>query len=195
MSRNVMPFFNRWDWDTSRAFESHFGQNLMDDDFFAPMALTPNYYVRRRPFGRQLSSGLRSPMQLQSQEVVPIVDKFQVMVDVSHFAPEEITVKTMENTVVVTARHEDRADDFGYISRQFSRKYTLPPDVDPLAVTSSLSSEGILTVQAPRKLPELKEGERAVPITMVETPKPKEITVLNETPPQQQQTPSQPQQQ
>lgn len=70
-----------------------------------------------------------------------------MMVDVSHFAPEEIAVKTVDNTIVVTAKHEDRPDDLGFISRQFSRKYLLPKDIDPLTVTSSLSPEGILTIQ------------------------------------------------
>ncbi|CAG2164743.1 unnamed protein product [Oppiella nova] len=192
MSRNIMPFFNRpdrWlDWDTNRIFESHFGSTLTDDDFFAPMAVTPSYYVRRRPFSRQLSGGVSPGVRSvvpQSQELVQS-DKFQVMVDVSHFTPEEITVKTVDNSIVVTAKHEDRADDFGFISRQFSRKYLLPADVDPLAVTSSLSPEGILTVQAPKKQPELKEGERNVPITMAAEsliPQPKEIPVQNETAP------------
>ncbi|CAG2114609.1 unnamed protein product, partial [Medioppia subpectinata] len=209
MSRHIMPFFNRpertnlWDgmgFDTSRIFESHFGSNLTDDDFFAPMAVTPSYYVRRRPFRfvalnqslntqiRQLSGGtspgIRSVVP-QSQELVQS-DKFQVMVDVSHFTPEELTVKTVDNTIVVTAKHEDRADDFGFISRQFSRKYLLPVDIDPLTVTSSLSPEGILTLQAPRKQPELKEGERNVPISLSESspiPQPKEIPVVNETAP------------
>ena len=94
-----------------------------------------------------MSPGIRSMApSFVSQEVVPS-DKFQVMVDVSHFTPEEISVKTVDSTVVVTAKHEDRADDFGYISRQFSRKYLLPPDCDPLTVSSSLSPEGILTIQ------------------------------------------------
>ncbi|CAG2119743.1 unnamed protein product, partial [Medioppia subpectinata] len=139
-------------------------------------------------FSRQLSGGtspgIRSVVP-QSQELVQS-DKFQVMVDVSHFTPEELMVKTVDNTIVVTAKHEDRADDFGFISRQFSRKYLLPVDIDPLTVTSSLSPEGILTLQAPRKQPELKEGERNVPISLSESspiPQPKEIPVVNETAP------------
>jgi HSP20 family molecular chaperone IbpA len=80
-------------------------------------------------------------------DLSPQSDKFQVMVDVSHFTPEEITVKTVDNTIVVSAKHEDRADDYGFVSRQFSRKYLIPQDIDPLSITSTLSPEGILTIQ------------------------------------------------
>ena len=104
----------------------------------------------RRQISGSTSPGIIPPQVRsvvpQSQDLVQS-DKFQVMVDVSHFTPEEISVKTVDNTVVVTAKHEDRADDFGYISRQFSRKYLLPADIDPLTVNSSLSAEGILTIQ------------------------------------------------
>lgn len=76
----------------------------------------------------------------------PGSDKYQIMVDVSHFTPEEISVKMIDNTVVVTGKHEDKADNYGYVSRQFSRKYLLPQDVEPETVTSTLSADGILTI-------------------------------------------------
>ena len=95
-------------------------------------------------------------------------EKYSIMVDVSQFTPEEITVKTIDNTVVVNGKHEDKADDFGYVSRQFSRKYLLPSDVVPETVTSTLSADGILTIQAPRKPLMIKDTEpgRSVPIAL-----------------------------
>lgn len=115
-------------------------------------------------------------------------DKYQIMVDVSHFTPEEISVKMVDNTVVVTGKHEDKADNYGYVSRQFSRKYLLPQDVEPETVTSTLSADGILSIsvsirhdfnflifliiiktnKAPRKPLMIKDTEpgRAVPIAM-----------------------------
>lgn len=97
----------------------------------------------------------------------PSSDKYQIMVDVSHFTPEEITVKTVDNTIVVIGKHEDKADNYGYVSRQFSRKYLLPADVDPETVTSTLSADGILSIQAPRKPLQIKDTDgRAVPIAI-----------------------------
>lgn len=97
----------------------------------------------------------------------PSPDKYQIMVDVSHFTPEEITVKTVDNTIVVIGKHEDKADNYGYVSRQFSRKYLLPADVEPETVTSTLSADGILSIQAPRKPLQIKDTDgRAVPIAI-----------------------------
>lgn len=108
------------------------------------MTVIKNNLVFSRQLSGAVSPGIRTVAPL-SQDLVQS-DKFQVMVDVSHFTPEEISVKTIDNNIVVTAKHEDRADEFGYISRQFSRKYLLPADIDPLTVSSSLSPEGILTI-------------------------------------------------
>lgn len=39
-------------------------------------------------------------------------------------------------------------DEHGFIAREFHRRYRLPPGVDPAAVTSALSPEGVLSIQA-----------------------------------------------
>lgn len=76
----------------------------------------------------------------------------QVILDVQQFSPDEITVKTVDNYVIVEAKHEERQDEHGYISRHFIRRYVLPPSHDLVNVTSTLSSDGVLTVTAPKKV-------------------------------------------
>ena len=44
----------------------------------------------------------------------------------SSYSPEEITVKTKNNRIVVHAKHEERPDEFGYIERELKRQYVLP---------------------------------------------------------------------
>lgn len=73
---------------------------------------------------------------------------FSVLLDVKHFSPEEIAVKVVGEHVEVHARHEERPDEHGYVAREFHRRYRLPPGVDPAAVTSALSPEGVLSIQA-----------------------------------------------
>ncbi|KAL7981604.1 hypothetical protein Chor_005692 [Crotalus horridus] len=77
-------------------------------------------------------------------------DQFSVNLDVKHFSPEELKVK----------------DRQGSVAREFSRKYRIPADVDPLTITSSLSSDGILMVNGPRKLKELPQ--RSIPVVREE---------------------------
>jgi crystallin alpha B len=76
----------------------------------------------------------------------------QVILDVQQFAPSEITVKTLDNTVIVEGKHEEKQDEHGFVSRHFVRRYILPKDIEVNNVVSSLSSDGVLTVTAPKKV-------------------------------------------
>nr|XP_045000028.1 heat shock protein beta-1 [Jaculus jaculus] len=110
-----------------------------------------------RALSRQLSSGV--------SEIRHTADRWRVSLDVNHFAPEELTVKTKDGVVEITGKHEERQDEHGYISRCFTRKYTLPPGVDPTLVSSSLSPEGTLTVEAPLPKPATQSAEITIPVT------------------------------
>lgn len=39
-------------------------------------------------------------------------------------------------------------DEHGFVAREFHRRYRLPSGVDPASVTSALSPEGVLSIQA-----------------------------------------------
>ncbi|GFW35198.1 protein lethal(2)essential for life [Trichonephila clavipes] len=146
----------------SRIRDQHFGLGLTDLDLDAPSTFYRGYYLRP---SRQLSSGGLSEIKAES-------GKFQVRLDVGHFAPEDITVKTVDDQVVVIAKHQEKVDEHGLISREFTRRYILPEDVDIDKVSSSLSADGILVVEAPRKKvePVLGANERVVPVQVQSTP-------------------------
>lgn len=79
-------------------------------------------------------------------------DGFQVALNVENFKPEEISVKVIDNTIIVEAKHEERSEDNeSYVSRQFSRRYVLPDEYNMKDVISKLSADGILTVKVPPK--------------------------------------------
>ncbi len=120
-----------------------------------------NYKQRKR---------LRSPSDLvnSSPKVRKLnkSDKFEVKLDVIHFRPEEITVKTVDKDLIVEGKHGERRDENGFVSRQFTRRYEMPEDIDLERMTSSLSADGKLSIEAPIKqsLPK----ERVIPITFVD---------------------------
>lgn len=76
-------------------------------------------------------------------------DGYQVCLDVHQFTPNEIIVKIIDNYISVEAHHEERQDEHGLITRQFTRRYTLPSEFNPDHVVSQLSSDGILIIKAP----------------------------------------------
>lgn len=92
-------------------------------------------------------------------------DKFTANIDVQQFAPNEITVRTTgDNTIEVEAKHEERPDEHGYISRRFVRKYVLPKGHDVNQAVSTLSSDGVLTIAAPKIEQNAVESSRTIPI-------------------------------
>lgn len=84
-------------------------------------------------------------------------DGFEVKIDVKHFKPEEIKVKTVDNSIVIEAKHEEKKDsESSYISRQFVRRFDLPKEFKPEQVVSNLSSDGLLLIKCPKS--ETSEG-------------------------------------
>lgn len=76
--------------------------------------------------------------------------QFTVRLELPHFSPEEISVKTMDDFLVVEGEHEEKEDTQGFISRSFRRKYHLPLNADKDNVHCTVNAEGILTVAVPR---------------------------------------------
>ncbi|XP_061395133.1 heat shock protein 23-like [Musca vetustissima] len=91
-------------------------------------------------------------------------DGFQVCMDVAQFKPNELTVKVVDNCIVIEGKHEEREDEHGYIQRHFVRRYVLPKGYDAEKVASTLSSDGVLTVSVPKPQIEDKSNERVIQI-------------------------------
>lgn len=136
----------------SRLFEQNFCVPPLEDVF---NPYRSGLYYRRH----QISSS-----QSGISEVTHDDKEFRVRLDVNHFSPEEITVKTVENRVLIHAKHEEKQDEHGFIQREFTRQYLLPRECDTNNVISALSSDGILTIRAPKTLP-ANGNERVIPIT------------------------------
>ncbi|RZF37362.1 hypothetical protein LSTR_LSTR010457 [Laodelphax striatellus] len=82
--------------------------------------------------------------------------------DVSQYQPEEIIVKTVDNKLLVHAKHEEKSDSKS-VYREYNREFLLPKGTNPESIKSSLSKDGVLTVEAP--LPALGAPEKMIPIT------------------------------
>lgn len=96
-------------------------------------------------------------------------------------------MKTSNNSVLVEGKHEEKQDEHGYISRQFTRRYILPSDYEVSDLVSTLSSDGVLTITAPKRPPPVV-GERVVPITKTGPAKPAEPIRPQEQPSRNEQT-------
>merc|ERR1711971_294102 len=78
-------------------------------------------------------------------------DKFQVEFNVQDYTPEELSIKTEGDVLIVLAKHETKAEGGqSFVSKQFEQRFSLPSGVKPEKISSSLSKDGFLTVTAPR---------------------------------------------
>ncbi|CAL8387133.1 unnamed protein product [Boreogadus saida] len=93
------------------------------------------------PLQRQLSGGVS---EIQSGQ-----ECWRISLDVNHFSPEEIAITTKMGYLEVSGKHEERQDQHGSVSRNFTRKYKLPLGVDLQHISSLLSGDGVLSVEAP----------------------------------------------
>lgn len=71
-----------------------------------------------------------------------------VSIDVPRFKPEDISVKTVNNTVIIHARFEEKHGENSYIERVVTRQFDLPKGFRPEQVASSLLN-GVLSIKCP----------------------------------------------
>jgi len=128
--------------------------------FKLPQGVDPKT-VKSRPSrdGCALVIEATKPVEEEAQD-----GKFRAKLDFSAFKPEEIKIQLRGNELNITGKQISERDDF-YLSRDHSRRIVLPKDVILSTVTSRLSKEGLLPIEASRD-PALLPHERSVDVTM-----------------------------
>ncbi|XP_056639285.1 protein lethal(2)essential for life-like [Diorhabda carinulata] len=131
----------------SRIFDQHFGMVLEPEDLFQPVSR----HFLRCPAG-YIRNWKSAASEHDSGSVVNYgKDQFLANLDVQQFKPDEISVKvTGENTITIEGKHEEKEDEHGHIYRHFLRKYVVPKTYDMSKLESKLSSDGVLSITAPR---------------------------------------------
>lgn len=108
-------------------------------------------------------------------------EPWKVCVNVHSFKPEELNVKTRDGFVEVSGKHEEKQEEGGIVTKNFTKKIQIPIDVDPLTVFASLSPEGVLIIEARQTPPYYLFSSDSSPsgeMQEVEAPKPPEAPVV-----------------
>lgn len=155
---------------------------------------------RHRPFGlssrlrrelavpRDVLSGSRTISTTQNdpdKRLSITKDGMQMCLNVYQFSPSEITVKTVDDVIIIEGKHEEKQDEHGYVMRQFTRRYKLPKEYDPKDVISSMSSDGVLTIKAPtiaKPAPQVSERVVTIQQTGPVNVKPESESVVKDIP-------------
>ncbi|GMS96852.1 hypothetical protein PENTCL1PPCAC_19027, partial [Pristionchus entomophagus] len=98
------------------------------------------------------------------QSIKTTDDSISVTMDVKDYKPDELKVSVIGQSIVIEAKHGEKKDDFGTIERHFIRRIPLPKGVAPEAVTSTLTTEGALSIVALPPKPKDPSPPRSIPI-------------------------------
>nr|UTS59885.1 heat shock protein 20 [Monochamus alternatus] len=152
----------------SKLMDQHFGLALDPADLLQPLTV-PSLLIRC-PAGYFRNWKSAASERDTGSAVTYDKDRFQANLDVQQFKPEEITVKvTGDNTITIEGKHEERPDEHGQIYRHFVRKYVVPKNYDMARVESKLSSDGVLTISAP-KVDDKQIEHKTIPISQTGEP-------------------------
>ncbi|XP_037777726.1 LOW QUALITY PROTEIN: uncharacterized protein LOC119574521 [Penaeus monodon] len=88
--------------------------------------------------------------ETQAMKTTEDQNGFKVVLDVHDFMNEDVKVKVVENKEVVVEGRAEKNDGTLRSSKSFCRRFTFPGAVDMNAVTSAMSSDGVLTITAPK---------------------------------------------
>jgi hypothetical protein len=111
-----------------------------------------------------------------------LAEDFKVSFDVKSFNPDEISVKVKGREIFVDGKHDERADEQGFVSRQFSRRFVVPDEFDTDTIATYLDMEGRMTITASKPKPPVDEStERVIPIERVARVQEEAIVDLSES--------------
>ncbi|XP_063152821.1 heat shock protein beta-3 [Candoia aspera] len=73
--------------------------------------------------------------------------KFQALLDVVQFRPEDVIIQIFEGWLLIKAQHGPRMDEQGFIARSFTRQYKLPEGVEMKDLSALFCHDGILVIE------------------------------------------------
>ncbi|XP_055336099.1 nuclear transcription factor Y subunit beta-like [Paramacrobiotus metropolitanus] len=108
-------------------------------------------------------SNLNSPLISNHQDISGQDGKcLKLRFDVSQYRPDEVSVKMVDGKLRIHAKHEEKTENKSSY-REFNKEFSLPIGTNPELIKSSLSKDGILTVEAP--FPGQLTGQQYLPLT------------------------------
>ncbi|EPB75599.1 Hsp20/alpha crystallin family protein [Ancylostoma ceylanicum] len=114
------------------------------EGFGAPPSSFGHSDLMTRPTYDPYLDNLKSPLIKDESDGKTLRLRF----DVAQYKPEEVTVKTIDNRLLVHAKHEEKTPQ-RTVFREYNQEFLLPRGTNPEQISSTLSTDGVLTVEAP----------------------------------------------
>merc|ERR1712165_687404 len=79
-------------------------------------------------------------------------EKFMIQLELPGFSPEDFSLKTKDDVIIIEAKHNAKTDDGSTDTRHFTKEFKMQSGVATDQLGSTYSGAGILTISAPRSI-------------------------------------------
>lgn len=140
--------------------------DFFNDPFFADIMSSGDTDMQKRleTFKQKslVAGGSGKQETAHNLQVSASNDKFLIQLELPGFEPEDFSLKTKDNAIVLEAVHEGKGEES--TSRKYVKEFKMPEGVQRDKLASSYSADGILTISAPRVItaPEGAKVEEAM---------------------------------
>merc|ERR1712128_162877 len=86
----------------------------------------------------------------------------EISLNTSGYKPSELTVNVADGEISIEGKHEEKSEEgHTMVSRQFSKRYSLPAGAKLTEVVSNLSQDGVMVITVPKekKIKEVQEDK------------------------------------
>merc|ERR1712168_501684 len=155
-------FMKRFE-ESMKGFESsRMSANIFDEN---KNPLESSSWIFPEIFGKHSGPAFSS----KDSNLIRIVDddtKLEISLDTTGYKPDELKVSAGQGMICVEGKHEEKSEAGQVmVSRQFSKKYSMPASAKAEEVISNLSQDGVLVVSVPKR-EAIKQENRTVPIAV-----------------------------
>merc|ERR1712168_1682812 len=124
--------------------------------------LMPRNWMMPKLFDDNLSS----MMEMKDSNLLSMKNddtKMEISLNTSGYKPSELKVNVADGEISIEGKHEEKSEEgHTMVSRQFSRRYTLPVGAKLAEVESNLSQDGVMVITVPKekKIQEIKDEQK-----------------------------------
>merc|ERR1719499_1368364 len=112
-----------------------------------------------------LDENFNSVLDMKDSSLISIKNddkKMEISLNATGYKPSEQKVNVADGELNIEGKHEEISEaGHTMVSKQFSRRYTLPAEAKLAEVESNLSQDGVMVITVPKekKIQEIKENE------------------------------------
>ncbi|CAK1602552.1 unnamed protein product [Parnassius mnemosyne] len=110
------------------------------------------------------AAALDAEDSLEEPKIISEPDKFEIILSVKQFKPDELKIKVKNRYIIVEGKHKEEDEDKKFMANHFVQRFVLPPGSKPEEVTAVLNEHGKLSIKAPKHELPPPPPEREVPI-------------------------------